>query len=476
MGRRLIRHRVRSALRRATALASPSQFLGLALAGLATYGVGLLCHDLALADLGDSASAALIHKVIGDRIFWFNALAALIFAYTSFEVIFRARDNSFISLLPLDGALRWYDLAARSLVLHMPLLIPALGYASGLLIGGDHVSALRTLTVCGLTMVLGLIGCARLHLMAGRTVLREATPMQQYLASTVVDAEAALLLYAPAGGFAATLIGALLFDTFARKLIETDQGLFPLMLVGLALLVWGVSLLRAGGAEARRCLPLVISRFHEVDTPLPYRDDGYPERTAGESAAGWLSRLASAFFMRDLKQLSRRHRVDQVLFWAFSLMMLPIAFEARGETEELLSAIRDALTTYLAFVTLGWVSAFRVRGPELYCDYLSLTLPIESPRHAILGQLMAEARRPALAALILGAAVGTSALTGGGFIAGVSWCAGAGFTAFITALLALALANALAALGRGSVFYAATAWRAAMILLLFVVDIFHLTT
>ena len=94
-------------------------------------------------------------------------------------------------------------------------------------------------------------------------MLREATPLSRSLSGAVIDDDAALLLYAPAGGLTLTLVTLVFLDVFASRI--QDPGVLLGVLGGAAMTTAWV--IHRAAHDARGCLPLIISRFREVDTP-----------------------------------------------------------------------------------------------------------------------------------------------------------------------------------------------------------------
>ncbi len=152
---RLLRYRVSAMGRR---MAGPRTAAG-ALVGLLALSAAAATvwavSGWAAADLG--AGADDFRRRIGDRVFWLSALPVLVFAYTTFEVIFRAPDSAFVALLPLDGRLRWLDLQLRAYAVHAPLLLPALTYAGTVAWQGHTLDAIRLASVACATTILGIV-------------------------------------------------------------------------------------------------------------------------------------------------------------------------------------------------------------------------------------------------------------------------------------------------------------------------------
>lgn len=422
----LLSYRVAALRRRvggAGSLAGPATLgLALAAAGLVAVWVdALVATDLA------GVTDATRQRVVLDRLFWLNALQVLVFAYTTFEVIFRARDTRFVALLPLSGATRWWDLMARAFLVHLPLLVPVGAYGVGLVRLGESALGLHVLAVGMGTFVVGIPLCAWGHLMAGRSMLGETTAAKRMMAGQVVPDDAALLLYAPALGLAGTLVVGLMLDFFLRRsTLDPVAGIrWPTVIavVAVCLVVSGKLLVVAAG-EARRSLHRVVPRFLEVDVAPPYREDGLPESTPGAGLVRLLPAGWRPTFLRDLVQLRRRHRLDRILLWVLAFACLRRGW-AGGPPHELMAA---TLTWLSAFVVFGCHGAFALRGQELAAPWLDRSLPMDGG--ATLGAVAASAIYPlcalgwAVAGTWLGAGPGvalTVAAVGIGIVAACLW-------------------------------------------------------
>jgi len=409
----------------------------------------LVLAGLALAALGRAlADAGHAETTVRDQVFWLGTLAALIYSYTSFEVFFRAKDTRLLSTLPLSGAHRFDDLFVRALVLHVPLVLPHLAYALALALEptpAGPIAALYTVVV-GLTQfVVGLPLAIALHLYAGRSLLSKGAELRRLLAGAAVPDDAALLVYAPALGLFGTLVLGVFIDLAFRDAIFRGKAtlLVPVLLVAASIAL--LSLVRARRL-ARDHLHLILPRFSEVDVPPPYRDDGVRKHVAGESLARLLPPRARPYFLRDIRQLRRRHRLDRVLLWVFFAAALKLAHDASG------SPARPVLTALAFTCGVLIVAAFRLRG-ELASRALERSLP-QNPRDELLGRLLASAHHPLVALALATAATLTT-----GDLAATALVFGLGLP--ITAAL-VALSQWCAALGAERPGLTATLWRIAL--------------
>ncbi len=450
---RLLTLRLRALRRRAVGGGTLGGAFAATLLFAAAASVAVALAGLARQDLAAAWETPGLRKLISDRAFWLNALPVLVYAYTSWEVAFRASDARFVSLLPLPGDRRWLDLLARSLTVHLPLLVPGLAYAIALATAGAPLAGGHVLGVLLGTYALSIPMCAWLHLSAGRSMLGGATPLKKLLASQVVDDDAALMLYAPAAGLALSLGASVGLDIAMRAwLWDAPRPALAIAAVALAGAA-GLVFAGLGRRAATHDLPLVVARLREVESPLPYRDDGIPETTAGEGLAQLLPPPARPFFRRDLKQLRRRHRLDRILLWAFCAVALRLGLTGGyGPGAE---GVADAVCLHAGFVGLLLVGGWRVHGPELGSPWLSGSLP--APRSApLFGGVAVDLIIPGQAL-----AWQALALVLGGHLAQAAWVAALGAGAALG--LTVAARVAAAALSPERVGGAALAWRAAVV-------------
>lgn len=446
---RLFSYRARSLKRRLGGVgALTSTLLSLlALAALASLAVGFA--HLALQDAAAATPEAATAR-IRETVFWLAAGPIIVFAYTSFEVLFRPGDARFVSTLPIPGQTRFADLFVRAVVVHLPLYVPALAYAGGLLFQGLGQAALYAALVPLLGFVLGLPACAWVHLMAGRTLIGDASKLRKMLASGFVDDDAAWLIYAPAGGLALTLFTTVVADLFVAKALLQGQGSMlwpPLAWSGIGALL----AFREARRIAARGFFAITARFNEVEMPPPYRDDGVPERTPGEGLASWLPPAARPWFAADLRQLRRRFRLDKVLLGLYALLLVILGIREEAHV----GATARHLVLLVIVHGLLLVSAFRVHGRELSSPWLSATLPAD-PRARRLGRFVAGIILPLWAWAFTTAG---AALAGGA--ASAALVAGVGLAAV---LLIAVLSQALAAWAFPQrVAIAAIGWRAGVV-------------
>lgn len=443
----LVRFRLR-ALARRIGLGRPGGAVALAawlVAGAGVLaGLGFLGAHLAEVDAG-------LERAVRDRIFWLTTLGTLVWSYTTFEILFRAPDARFIGPLPIRGATRFDDLFVRAFVIHLGLLVPTAGYALGALGDGHPEAAAFAALFGGSLYLFGLPVSLFFHLWAGRSMLGGPSELKRILAGAVVADDAALLIYAPALGLLVTLVAGIVLELIYRDVAfrGLESMLAPALAAVLALAFVAYRTAR-GIADAH--LHRILPRFAEADTPPPFHDDGVKAKTPGEGLAPRLPTAARAFFLRDLRQLRRRHRLDRILLVVFLAALLKVHLGTK---------LAEPLLTNLAALTLAnglfLLAAFRLRGRELGAPALDRTLPLQ-PRPAATGRLLAIGIYPFWTAIL--AALAT--LTGGSPLAALATLgAGLGLVALVV-LSSWALAERVA---DERIALAATAYRAAMLAL-----------
>ncbi len=441
----LLKFRARASLRRATSnpLIAIAVIAG---AFAALFGVFVGLRELARADLTETD--------VRDRVFWLGTLTALVYSYTTFEVFFRARDADFLGTLPLSQATRFDDLYLRALTLHLPLLLPSLAYALALALERpDLQSAFYVLAVSLTQFAVGLPIAIALHLWAGSTLLSGSSGLKRALAGATVVDDAALLVYAPALGLLATLVLGIFLDLSLRDAILRGRAsMLAAPLLG-AFAVSAFALLKARQL-ASTSLYRILPRFAEVDVPPPYREDGIRQKVPQEWLAPYLPSASRPYFLRDIRQLRRRFRLDRILVWTFALVALKVAHDAsdaalRAHVDPTRALIAASLTALWLLNGVFIVAAFRLRG-ELASPWLDATLP-GSPGAERLGRLAATALYPLATAVVAALAV----LTTGDALA-------AALVLALGLLLALALvlgSHLIAHLGRAYPALASTLWR-----------------
>lgn len=350
-------------------------------------------------------------QAVRDRIFWFGTFAAVIFSYSTFEVFFRAPDARLIGVLPVRGRARYVDLFVRAVVLHLPLAFPFACYAVALVAAGAGPLGLYAASVASFLFVVGLPLCTWLHLLASESLLSPSSALRRQLAGAVFDDEAALLVYAPALGLLATLVLGLFAEVGLRQALLERRGELLLPVLAAAGTI-AVAALVAGARVAERVLHMVMPRFSELDVPAPFRDDGVRKVVPGEGLARRLPAPWRPYFLRDLRQLRRRHRVDRLVLIAYALVL--IAYDL-GEPPATWAAAAAHLVVFGALVALLVGSAFRSHGRELAAPGLEQTLPIAAGP-ARWGRATADLLNPLVAAVATGVGVAATGALGLGLV------------------------------------------------------------
>ncbi|MCB9736394.1 MAG: hypothetical protein H6745_27745 [Deltaproteobacteria bacterium] len=406
--RRLLAYRARAFSRRFTGGSVVERVVagGLLLVALAALGAGAVAlagSDLAVLDPAARAQG------VRDRIFWFGTFAAVIFSYSTFEVFFRASDARLIGVLPVRGRTRYTDLFVRAVFLHLPLAFPFACYAVALVSAGAGALGTYAASMAGVLFVVGLPLCTWLHLVAGESLLSPSSPLRRQLAGAVFDDEAVLLVYAPAVGLLATLVLGLFAEVGLRQAVLERKGDLLAPVLGGAAAVAVASVI-AGARVAERVLHRIMPRFTELDVPAPFRDDGVRKVVPGEWLAGRLPAAWRPYFLRDLRQLRRRHRVDRLLLIAYAIIL--VAFDL-GQPAATWSAGAAHLVVLGGFVGLLVGSAFRSHGRELAAPGLEQTLPVEAGA-ARWGRVAADLLHPVVASVATGVAVAATGAIGVG--------------------------------------------------------------
>lgn len=424
--------------------------LGLGVAAAWAVGAGMVSlarGDAAVTDLSH------LHNAIRQRIFWLSLLPALVACYATFDLLFRGADRAALSRLPVSGRARVAESLLRAGLLHAPLLGPGLAYAWGLWLAGTpapvalYAAALPTLSLA-LAVPLG----TWLHLLAGRSLDDGASGLKALLAGGVVVTEEALLLYSPAGALAAVLAVGMFNDLFLYHGLVRAAGASPAL--AWAPPAWTLALGVAATRRAMRLgeasLPLILARFVEAEAPVATAEEGVPARTPGEALGRLLPAPARAPFLRDLRQLRRRYRLDRLLLWVYGFALLRLGGSLADDAATALGAAGAHVAALTLVAGTLLVAAFRVRG-ELAAPALEQTLP-RAAGPARLGRLMAASIYPGWALALTVA----SAWFAGGLIT-ATWTLALGGAAVLALVVGADLVADRAPPGRA--LGAALAWR-----------------
>lgn len=376
----LLHFRVRSLRRRLSGgIGLTAALMGLTLAILLVVLGGPV---LAEGDTGELA--------IRDGAFWFSTLLTLLYSYTTFEVIFRAADQKAVAAIPIPPGTRYWDLWLRAVALHLPLLLLPLSYAYGLAHHDQPVGALFAATYGTAMFVFGLPLAITTHLWAGQSLLTQGTQLRKVLAGAAVQSDAAVLVYAPALALMVNLVLGIFLDLLLRDAILRQKSQMLLPLLG-GVLVIATLAVRMGHRIAVSSLLQVLPRFSEVDVAPPYREDGIRRQVPGERFANLIPATATPYFLRDIRQLRRRYRLDRILLVLFGAYCLKLVHDAPATAEVGMSVLTALLVMNGALI----VSAFRLSG-ELAAPAFERGLPIDPPMSR-LGRLLSCAIHPVYA-------------------------------------------------------------------------------
>jgi hypothetical protein len=367
----------------------------LAVLGLVTAGLLTLGHTLA-------GTTAPTPDEVSNTSFWFGILQSLILCYTTFELVFRAPDARFLAPLPLRGGRRFDELVVMAFTVHLPLLLPSIAYALALADHGATALAGFAFAYPFVAWFVGIPLSMALHLLAGRSLLGGSSHLKKMMAGSVVADEAALVIYAPALGLLVIAVGGIFAELALRQaFVRNDATTIAGIGIGAAVAV--ALLWRTGRRVADQHLHHILPRFAEADVPPPYRDDGVARSLPGAGFAGVLPLPARPHFLRDLRQLRRRYRLDRLLLWVTPAVAWYAASGLPGDA----SALPPLLAMFGLWLVIAFTSGFRLVGQELAAPALERALPLAAGPMR-LGRFAASALHPLQAAFAfaLGTALG----------------------------------------------------------------------
>ena len=419
MWKLLLRNRLQMGRNRLTQ-APPGARRGLslvvALAGMALLVAGM---DIAQGVATDEDPVAAVRQIV----FWLNVLHALVFSYTTFEVLFRSSEVRVLAPLPVRMSGYFVYTWLRTLWLHALLLVPSLLLTLPLVAEGHATLFAYAALSFLLTFAAGVPLSVLLHLLAGRSLLSGSTRLKQQLIGGIAPTESAFLFYSPALALAGTLTSAVALDLVLRVWLEVGNPK-PLLFATAAVAAVAGACTRASSRIFRDAYERMLPRFWETEILPPYHEEHLPRRIVGLSLARRLRGPAAEIFSKDLIQMRRRHRVDGVVYAAFFALALLV--NLRAEHADMLWAWNVLLIGLATGAVFN--PAARLLGPDLESAWVLRSQPI--PRRAFfIGKMtvallqqapaaalgaIAAAVGPggplaALAALLVGSAVGLTA-------------------------------------------------------------------
>jgi len=372
----------------------------------------LLGSALALYQAGDTtwrswSEGGSLDEWVRSVAFWFSLLHVLIFAYTTFELLYRSADTQVLTAYPTPPR-SWYALIqVKAWVLHVPIILPGLFFSMPLLAMGraDLFGYLVAYFVA--IFVLGIPLSLALHLMAGRSILQGSTATKQMLSGGLLSAESAYLFFSPAAAFGVIMTVSVLFEFALRFHYERAQSI-PLVISVCGILVSALWSWRRGRQVFEESFTTILPRFRESEVVAPFEEKDLPVRVMGLGLRRWLPPRAAALFTRDLLQLRRRYRLGGIALVCFAAF-LAILGSRTENTENFWLAL---LLLVIAMTMAVFNPAFRLLGSEIERAPLRGALPIH-PRDQRLARtaILALAILPVVAVgVLIGLVFGISIL------------------------------------------------------------------
>ena len=304
--------------------------------------------------------------------FWFSLIHVLVFAYTTFELLYRSADTRVLTAYPTPPR-SWYTLIqVKAWILHAPLLLPGLLFSMPLLALGRSDLFAYLLTYFVSIFILGIPLSLALHLMAGRSILQGASTTKQMLSGGLLSAESAYLFFSPAAAFGVIMTSSVLLEFALRFLYERNQPL-PLVFTILGILGGALWSWRRGRQVFEESFTTILPRFRESEVVAPFEEKDLPVRVMGLGLRKWLPTRAAALYTRDLLQLRRRYRLGGFAFVCFAILLG--IFGSRAQSTEGLWVDILLLTTCVSIAVFN--PAFRLLGPEIERAPLRGALPVD---------------------------------------------------------------------------------------------------
>ena len=303
--------------------------------------------------------------------FWCMAVTALVFGYTSFEVLYRDSVGRRLGGQPIHPAALYVWKVTNVYRTHLPLLLIPIVSGASLLLHGHTVAWLQGVGTVAGTWAWGLGAAVVAHVYAGASLLGGAGRLKQYLAQGFGPPETAFLFYSPAFALTAGLMVGML--TELSILSGTLHGNWrPLMVVGSVSTVGVFGALIWAGRQFARCCYRVEARFSEAEILPPWREGALPRRYVGAGFGRALNPSARTLWWRALVQYRRRFRVMLPLLVICCGVIFVYALNTADTAG---GALRLSVVT-VALGVLVFTPVFRLCGPELGVRYDARALPV----------------------------------------------------------------------------------------------------
>jgi hypothetical protein len=334
--------------------------------------VGALVGLVALGDLllQPTQSAGLSAR-IENWSFWCSTTAALVFGYTSFELLYRDAVSFRLARLPVNPSSLFIFKSAKLYRAHLPLILLPATTGVTLLWSGHTQEYLVAVAVTSSVLVWGLATSIWVHMLAGRSLIRGASDFKGYLLQGMGPPETAFLFYSP--GLA--LVIALSMGLFTELSLRT----------GLEKGIWKPLIVLAGGftvaaiwcfLHARRIFMAhqhqIEPRFRDAEVLPPWREGELPRTYLGQGLAALLPGSLAPIWHRLIVQYRRRFRI------AIALQVVSAA--ALGiyilSTAQSLGGIERIAVVAITIGVLVLLPSFRACSGELGQRFDYRALPI----------------------------------------------------------------------------------------------------
>jgi hypothetical protein len=397
--------------------------LGVVAAGVGLALVGRTWLEPALADgLNERAQG---------WTFWCMLTTALIFGYTSFEVLYRDPLWARLASLPINPRALFGAKVLRVYRRHLPLsFIPVLSGAS-LLMHGEVTIWATGVTATLLVWTIGLSVSIFAHIWAGQSLVDGANPLKAYLSQGFGPTDAAFLFYSPALALLCTSVVALAVEVgfIAWRVNGTFMPLLFVVLVG-----FGIALfcLRRASNIFIRWQHMIAPRFTDVEILPTWREGELHNQVFGMKFGDALPQSIRPVWRRLILQYRRRFRV--VIPLSVVLCAVLVAFAAGSTTLPV-----DAWALAAAIGVLIYIPSIRACGAELGFGVEARALPVpRGHEYAVLGLLAVVEWFPLALSVLLGGFLGGQGVEMTAAAAGVLVMGGLINTVAIPASLRLA--------------------------------------